>query len=176
MNLNATYTIILINYILFLLRFILPMNQFYLNHSDPELYQFISSIFLHANFSHISGNMFFAFFFGKLIEEKIGVNKFYLLFIFTGIVTNVIEYFLSNGNIYSMGASGAVFGLFSVSLLLNKRKEFKDWIEILVLGPFVISYMLSELNSLGLNDSVSHSAHLIGAIIGPFIYTFLKRK
>ena len=176
-NISATHYIILINYTLFALGYIFPLNALFLNHSNSEFHQFLTSIFIHANFSHISGNMFFAFFFGKLIEEKIGMKKYFLLFILTGIFTNVVEFFINSGsNIYSMGASGAIFGLFSVSLLLNKRKEFKDWIEILVLGPFVISYMFSELNALGVNDSVSHSAHLIGVIIGPFIYTFLKRK
>ena len=115
-NISATHYIILINYTLFALGFLFPLNSMFLNHSNPEIHEFLTSIFIHANFSHISGNMFFAFFFGKLIEEKTGMNKFFLLFILTGIFTNIIEFFINSGsNIYSMGASGAVFGLFSVS-------------------------------------------------------------
>ena len=176
-DVKITYYLIISNYLLFLIHYIIGLNGLALNHSSPEIYQYVTSIFMHGNFTHISGNMFFLYFFGKLIEEKIGGYSFLTLFILTGLFTNIIEHiFIVDSNILSLGASGSVFGLFSVSLLLNKRKDWKEWVEVLVLGPFVVSYMLAEYSSLGANDSVSHSAHLIGGILGPIIFKLLKRK
>ena len=176
-NVKITYYIIISNYFFFLFHYLIGLDQLALNHNSPMLYQYFTSIFMHGNFTHISGNMFFLYFFGKLIEEKIGGSKFFMLFVLTGLLTNVIEhFFIVDEKILSLGASGSVFGLFSVSLLLNKRKDWKEWVEVLVLGPFVVSYMLAEYTSLGANDSVSHSAHLIGGILGPIIFKLLKRK
>ena len=45
------------------------MNLFPLNHLRPAWYQFVTSLFLHGNFGHLSGNLFFLYVFGKIVEE-----------------------------------------------------------------------------------------------------------
>jgi membrane associated rhomboid family serine protease len=69
---NAVFFLILINLAVFFLDHILHFNLvfLYLDHSNPQWYQLITSLFCHVGWEHLSGNLFFLYIFGKLIEEQ----------------------------------------------------------------------------------------------------------
>ncbi|PSP17677.1 MAG: hypothetical protein BRC58_05665 [Cyanobacteria bacterium QS_8_64_29] len=73
------------------------------------------------------------------------------------------------------GASGAVFGLFTISVLLKFRWNWRNLLEVLILGQFVVQRLLSELQSLGQADAISHTAHVSGALVGAILVLLLKR-
>ncbi|WP_439566343.1 rhomboid family intramembrane serine protease, partial [Gloeocapsopsis crepidinum] len=67
-NYNGVFTLIIINLVVFIADRVLGIpfiQHLYLNHASPAWYQFFTSMFCHANWAHISGNLFFLYIFGR---------------------------------------------------------------------------------------------------------------
>ena len=153
----------------------LPLDKLYLNHNHPEWYQFVTSIFLHAGWQHLSGNIFFLYIFGGILEEELGTSALTFTYLFCGVWANLISFFLLSANYVSMGASGALFGIFAVSILLKIRPDWRRLVELLVLGQFFIFQVFNELSQLGANDGVNRVAHLAGALMGLILFLVIRR-
>ena len=54
------------------------------------LHQFITYMWIHANFSHLLGNMFAVFVFGPLLEQTFGQKKFLIFYLLCGIGAGVL--------------------------------------------------------------------------------------
>ncbi|MCB0280236.1 MAG: rhomboid family intramembrane serine protease [Calditrichaeota bacterium] len=176
-NVIAVYIFIAVNYGIYLLDIFLPLSFLYLNHQNAYIYQFLTSAFCHGSFAHLTGNMFFIFFFGKLIEEEFGDSVLTLIYISSAIIVNVSSYILTSTTGYSLGASGVVFAFFSFTLVKRvvQKSDWRSWIEILVLGPFVLSYLFTEFSMVDVKDNIGHSAHLLGGICGAILFFVLRR-
>ncbi|MEM9448766.1 MAG: rhomboid family intramembrane serine protease [Cyanobacteria bacterium P01_E01_bin.6] len=174
---NGVFALVLINLVLYILDhpLNLPLESLYLNHSNPSWYQFITSLFCHANWTHLSSNIFMLYIFGRLIEEDEGVFGVISVYLLTGTVANGLSWILQPSSIVSLGASGAVFGLFVVSVLLKLSWDWRRMIEVIVLGQFVVSQVLGEIQQLGLQDGVNRIAHLGGAIAGGLLVIVLRK-
>jgi membrane associated rhomboid family serine protease len=70
-------------------QFSLPVSQklglAYIESSNFEPYQFISHIFMHADFTHLLFNMFAFWMFGRILEQVWGSKRFFIYFIVTGL-------------------------------------------------------------------------------------------
>lgn len=174
---NGVIALILINLVLYGLDHLLgfPLQFLYLNHDNPAWYQFITSMFCHANWAHLSSNLFMLYIFGRLIEEEEGMLGVVSSYLITGLAANLLSWILQPGPIVSLGASGAVFGLFAVSVLLKMSWDWRRIIEVLVLGQFVISQVLGEIQQLGFQDGINRIAHLGGALAGVALILALRR-
>ncbi len=106
----ANYGLIIANAIVFLLMLLteskLDLSHLMLTPARPYLWQFITYAFLHANFMHIAGNMFFLYLFGNNVNDKLG-HIGYLCFYLAGGVFSGIGHTLVSGSPV-LGASGAV--------------------------------------------------------------------
>ncbi|HNT73377.1 MAG TPA: rhomboid family intramembrane serine protease [Anaerolineae bacterium] len=151
----------------------------------------ITSAFLHANWSHLLGNMFYLFFFGRKVEDLIGSWKFasfYLVCIFVSSLVSVMSELalpLTQGWIPSLGASGAIMGLLGAYMFLYSDQRIRTLVIVFLL-PIPIKlpvwafmlYMLvsdmsgalleQELQALGLlySQGVGFMAHLGGLFAG----------
>ncbi|MBN2145172.1 MAG: rhomboid family intramembrane serine protease, partial [Candidatus Aureabacteria bacterium] len=109
-------------------------NQLMLDHSNGRWYQFLTALFCHRDYMHLSGNLFFLYIFGRLIEEEEGMTGFLISFMVCGIGSNFCDYFLSpHGDYLSLGSSGAVFGLFTIALLIKFKMQLTSFLELLIL-------------------------------------------
>ncbi len=172
---NGVFALIVINLILFGLDQVMPLQFLYLNHANPAWYQFFTSMFLHANWAHLSGNLFFLYIFGKLVEEEEGVLGVVSSYLITGLGANLLSILLQPGPTLSLGASGAVFGLFAVSVLIRLRWSWRSILEVLILGQFVVQRVLSEVQQVGVQDGVNRIAHVGGALVGVALIMALRR-
>jgi len=133
-------------------------------------WQLVTYMFLHADLGHIFFNLFALWIFGQAIENLWGSKRFLMYYLLTGIGAAVIHMFLGGYFTYTLGASGAVFGI-----LLAFGMMFPDKYIVLLIPPipvkakyFVTFYGLFELfNGLAMpNSGIAHFAHLGGLVVG----------
>ncbi|MFR9650136.1 MAG: rhomboid family intramembrane serine protease [Rikenellaceae bacterium] len=136
-----------------------------------RLYQVITYMFLHADFSHLFFNMFALWMFGRQLEYDLGSQKFLTYYMVCGIGAGLIQLAVSLVEPYSVtvGASGSVFGLLLAYGVLHPNN-----IIMLLIPPipikakwFVVIYGALEL-FMGIRGvgNVAHFAHLGGMIWG----------
>jgi len=179
---SAVYVLILANFIAFLGDYVLrlPMiKALYLSHSSVAWWQPVTSIFCHGSFSHLSGNNFLLLLFGRSVEDENGWGGLLFSFIFCGILANLVSLALLPPNTVSIGASGAVFGLFTVSIFSRLSLSGLDWrkaVEIIILGEFVFNKMLLEMRTAASGGiaGVNHVVHLAGAGSGILLMLLMR--
>jgi membrane associated rhomboid family serine protease len=138
-------------------------------------YQLITAMFCHANWHHLSSNLFFLYLFGRLVEEEEGAKGLIMSYLICGFGANIMSLIFQPSYVVSLGASGAIFGLFTVSVLLKLGWHWRRLIEVIILGQFVLQQLLFELQNLDRIDGINRVAHLGGALIGVLLIWGLKR-
>ena len=151
----------------------LDLEALYLDHGHARPWQFVTALFLHADWMHLSGNLFFLLIFGRLIEERTGAATLVGAYLLCGIGANLASAWLHGAGSASLGASGAVFGLFFVSVLIRLAWDWRALLETLILGQFVIGKTLAEITGLGSGDEINRIAHLGGAACGVLLTLLL---
>ena len=82
------FLLLLVNVALFVLDQVMHVSfvkDLYLNHMRPRWWQFFTSIFCHANYAHLSGNVFFLYVFGNIVEQEEGAFGVWFSYLFTGV-------------------------------------------------------------------------------------------
>ncbi len=155
-----------------------------------RLYSLVTSMFMHAGFFHIFGNMLFLFVFGDNVEDRfghVGYLFFYLLAGVGGALTQVYISFLSGPPdvfIPSLGASAAISGVLAAYLLFFPKARVVSIIGYFIIPVkafwFIIGWFLLQIlfSSVGINTGVAYGAHvggfLVGLIIGGIARVFMK--
>lgn len=80
-----------------------------------EPWRIISSMFLHIGIVHLLVNIFSLYFLGSILESRLGMTRFLLLYFFCGIAAGIAS-LIFNVFTISAGASGALFGLYGYLL------------------------------------------------------------
>jgi rhomboid protease GluP len=90
---------------------------------DGQTWRLFTSTFLHGGVVHLLLNMYALLDIGGILEKKFGNHKFILVYIVTGIFASVTSV-AWNENIVSVGASGAIFGMYGLFLALLILKKY----------------------------------------------------
>jgi len=133
-----------------------------------EPWRAITSMFLHADFAHILFNMFVLFMFGTVLERRVGIAWFLLVYFISGICGSLGFELLSEPGIYAVGASGAIYGILGALVVLAPRMTIYFYGIPMPMYIAGIVYAVIELVFLGRADNIAHSAHLLG-LVGGFI-------
>jgi rhomboid protease GluP len=144
--------------------------------SNGEWWRLVTSTFLHGGIMHLVANMSGLVFVGIILEPRLGRTYFAIIYIITGVLSSVASLMWHDATV-SVGASGAIFGLYGVflALLLTKvfPKEFNR--AFLTSTIFFIGFNLL----MGLSGGIDNAAHIGGLIsgllIGFVIYPQLKQ-
>ncbi len=132
-------------------------------------WRLLTSCFLHWGFAHLACNMFALFFIGRYLEPVLKPFLFTTGYLCTGIMSSVASIFVA-GNRLSVGASGAIFGLFGIFIaLLTTRLLTGEIKRVLFQGiMFFTAYSLFD----GMGEGVDNAAH-VGGLISGFIFGYL---
>jgi membrane associated rhomboid family serine protease len=81
-------------------------------------FRMLTSMFLHADFLHLLGNMFFLYIFGDNVEDRIGHGSFLISYLVFGIAADLAHFFIDpTSTIPAIGASGAISGVMGAYLV-----------------------------------------------------------
>lgn len=163
----VTYVLIAVNVIMFVLQKanIEVYRQFVLWPEGiayyDQFYRLVTSAFLHADVMHILFNMVALYFMGPALEVALGRLRFIGIYALSGLGGSVLVYLLSPINTPTLGASGAIFGLFGASFILARRLNFdvRPIVGLIVIN-LVITFVV---------PSISWQGHVGGLITGAAI-------
>lgn len=139
----------------------------------------ISSMFLHAGFMHLAGNMLFLFIFGDNLEDEMGHLKFLLFYLACGVGAGLIHVLSAPWSpVPTVGASGAIAGVMGGYLLLFPKARVDIllilivYIRVFPLPAWImlaIWFGMQFIGGLGSDPAtggVAYWAHAGGFVIG----------
>lgn len=140
-----------------------------------EIYRLISYMFLHAGIIHMFFNMYSLYIVGPRVEDFYGKWKFLAIYLVSGISGGLLSIAM-NGDVVSVGASGAIFGLFGALLYFayNYRGYIGAMIKSQIL-PIVIYNLLMGFFISGI-DMWGHIGGLIGGLIASYTLGTIENK
>ncbi len=142
---------------------------------DGQWWRLLTGTFLHGGFSHLFFNMLVLFYSGRLAERVYGSARFLLLYLVAGL-TGSIATLLWYPVVNSVGASGAVLGVFGG--LLAFMGNTNNGVPARVMGEQVIAAMaLVGFNLFGglVSTGVDNAAHA-GGLLGGFVMGLLLAR
>ena len=182
----VTKFIILINIFIFFLQMTLPFVAetfpLYPYGSEKFLYtQYLTACFSHGGLIHLFLNMYIFYGFGQTLEQRFGSNRFLLFYLTVGVLSNISWHLLQDITIPGLGASGALYGVLSLFVILYPDRKLSI---IFIPYGFKAKYLFGTiilieliLSIMGIQDGIGHIVHLSGAMIGTIYYIlFLKRR
>lgn len=101
----------------------------FLNRTDSiQLLTLLTSMFMHAGFGHLLGNLWFLFIFGDNVEEHFGHFNYLLFYITCGVMGGLAHVLAQPAStIPVIGASGAISGVLGAYLLLYPDAKLRTW-------------------------------------------------
>src|SRR5882724_3588652 len=114
------------------------MENLWLIPAQSYVWTYFTSMFVHAGFFHLLGNMIFLFLFGSCVEDMIGRLWYTIFYLLGGLVAELAYITMSPAHFSSIipmgGASGAISACLGMYLLLraNADIEFKYFFWIFV--------------------------------------------
>jgi rhomboid protease GluP len=178
-NLYATYAIIALNILVFILMAvdgagIMDLNSFvhikWGSNVAPltltgDWWRLLTCTFIHFGIIHVGMNMYCLYSVGSYLEPMLGKVKYVTAYLCTGILASIVSlWWHKNGMSNSAGASGAVFGMYGLFLALLTSdiipKQVRDAL-LKSIGIF-IAYNLVY----GMKGGVDNAAHIGGLISG----------
>ncbi len=203
-SLSATGWLILINIVFFIFIIFLSlfvkniMSYVALKPSDfmqgKYLWALITSMFMHGGFFHLFVNMFVLFSLGNLCEKIIGRKRFLAFYLISGIAAGLMfvlfAYFFGNTelgakifsspDVAAVGASGAIFAIAGLFMILTPRLRF-----MIIFLPFFslpaylmipIALFATWIVSSSVGIGIGNTAHLGGFLVGVFYGIYLRYK
>jgi len=142
---------------------------------NGEIYRLISYMFLHAGIIHMFFNMYSLYIVGPRVEDFYGKWKFLAIYVISGISGGLLSIAM-NGDVVSVGASGAIFGLFGALLYFGYNYRgyigsmIKSQILPIVIYNLVIGFFISGIDMWG------HVGGLIGGMLTSYVLGTIENK
>lgn len=94
------------------------------NSSGGEVWRLVTSAFLHAGPIHLALNMIFLYFIGTFLEPLVGTARMVAVYALSLVAGALGALLLAEPQSFTLGASGAIYGLFGAALLVARERGF----------------------------------------------------
>jgi len=157
----------------------------------PSIKPFFTSMFLHAGWTHLIGNMWFLWIFADNVEDRMGHLNFLIFYLMCGLIASFTHFIINRHSaVPAVGASGAIAGVLGAYMMLFPSARvltlvpffiFLEIIEIpafVFLGIWFVYQFLLGVSSLGTYGAgIAFWAHIGGFLAGIFfLKLFVKRR
>jgi membrane associated rhomboid family serine protease len=158
----------------------------FLANPGADFLTLFSSMFMHAGWVHLGGNMLYLWIFGDNVEDRFGRIKFIIFYLLCGLAATFAQLAFSMGsNIPNLGASGAIAGVLGAYILLFPQGKVRvlqgqqviQVSALIVIGLWIVLQFFSGIGSItnaADTGGVAYMAH-IGGFVAGFALTFLFR-
>ncbi|MBI5950412.1 MAG: rhomboid family intramembrane serine protease [Chloroflexi bacterium] len=189
----VTYALIVMNVLFFLVEmsggdaFIMKwafVPSRFLANPVGEFATLFTSMFMHAGWLHLGGNMLYLWIFGDNVEDRFGHAKFIIFYLLCGLGATFAQLAFSLGsNIPNLGASGAIAGVLGAYILMFPQGSVRvlqgqrviQVPALIVIGFWIVLQLFSGIGSIASTadtGGVAYMAH-IGGFVAGFVLTFL---
>ena len=160
-------------------------SRFLANPSGDFLTLF-TSMFMHAGWLHLGGNMLYLWIFGDNVEDRFGHIIFVIFYLLCGLAPTFAQLAFSLGSkVPNLGASGAIAGVLGAYILLFPKGKVRvlqgqrviQVPALIVIGIWIVVQLFSGIGSIAntaQTGGVAYMAH-IGGFLAGFLLTFLFR-
>ncbi|MBD0841101.1 rhomboid family intramembrane serine protease [Streptomyces sp. TRM68416] len=129
--------------------------------ASGEWYRLVTSMFTHQEIWHIAFNMLSLWWLGGPLEAALGRARYLALYFVSGLAGSTLAYLLASPTTATLGASGAIFGLFGATAVLMRRLNY-DMRPIIALLVINLIFTFSW-------SGISWQAHIGGLVAGVVI-------
>ena len=163
-----TYALLVINAIIFFLVHWNPQllnNLVLLKNINSEYYRIITAAFTHYDIFHLLFNMYALYVIGSQIESFFGKKKYMIIYLFSIITSSLMSITFMPNNGASLGASGAIFGLFGSLIYFGYHYRLylgtvlRSQVIPLIIFNLLLGFMITGV------DNAAHIGGLIGGIL-----------
>ncbi len=188
----VTYALIVLNVLFFLVEmnggdaFIMKwafVPSRFLANPVGEFATLFTSMFMHAGWVHLGGNMLYLWIFGDNVEDRFGSTKFVVFYLLCGLGATFAQLMFSlESNIPNLGASGAIAGVLGAYILMFPQGSVRvlqgqriiQVPALIVIGLWIVLQLFSGIGSISAADTggVAYMAH-VGGFVSGFVLTYL---
>ncbi|MFD9037717.1 rhomboid family intramembrane serine protease [Streptomyces bottropensis] len=130
--------------------------------AEGQWYRLVTSMFLHGSVTHILFNMLSLWWIGGPLEAALGRARYLTLYFVSGFAGSALTYLLAAPNQPSLGASGAIFGLFGATGVLMRRLRYD-------MRPLIILLVINLIFTFSPMFNIAWEAHVGGLVGGVLI-------
>ncbi|HKA09353.1 MAG TPA: rhomboid family intramembrane serine protease [Candidatus Dormibacteraeota bacterium] len=146
----------------------------------------VTSMFLHAGWWHLLGNMLFLFVFGDNVEDAFGHVRYLLFYLVCGVLAGLAQVLLApDASLPGVGASGAISGVLAAYLIMfgtNPVRVLLGFFPLVVpayvmIGVWIVLQFFNGLAGVAQtaqSGGVAYGAH-IGGFVGGIVLTLVLR-
>jgi rhomboid protease GluP len=192
-NLYATYGIIAINVVVFILMVMNGAEIFAVTNGfvhikwgsnvtaltlSGDWWRLLTSTFIHFGIIHLAMNMYALYTAGVYLEPMLGKTKYIAAYLCTGIIGGIVSLWWHTEGVNGAGASGAIFGLYGVFLALLFTNLIPKQVRSALLqsiGIFVVFNIVYGMRS-GIDNAAHIGGLLTGMLIGFIFYLELSGR
>ncbi len=164
----------------------------FLAHPASEWPTLFTSMFMHAGFMHLGGNMLYLYIFGDNVEDRLGRVRYLFFYLVCGLAATFSQTLMdTSSSIPNVGASGAIAGVLGAYIFMYPNEKIKVLMgqqivmmpALFVIGIWFLLQFMSGVSSLYSTESeggVAYMAHvggfLSGLAISILLTPFLKKE
>lgn len=151
-----------------------------------RLWTFLTSMFMHGGFIHLFVNMFSLMFIGGLVQKILGAKRYIHFYLAAGLLAGglyILSELFSATNLPAVGASGALFGLVGLLVILTPNLPvYLMFIPIPIKmkyagpGMLIVLWLISAAADIPIGNMAHFGGLIAGLIYGVYLKSRYKHK